>query len=339
MSSRQAHVCLWSLVVLAFAIRIAYCAAGNDLGHTSYPTEYWGHEYIITAERLLEHGTMVSPLPTDDSGSTPSCLMPPGYVGLVAGVYRLFGTNTFAATLILQVINALSTSLAVPVVFLVARRISGPPAAWLAAVIATVNPALIGLTPRIWDTSLFALCAIVCVWVSLRLSSAPTGWRPAFGFGLLLGGVALLNPALTITYPFLVLWSLRGSSGWRLRQVVPGVLASLCGWLVLITPWTVRNYIQFGELTYIRGGLMLQLWLGVCPEADSDGAAVFRRQFPYGNPDVQARVASIGEQAFIKECGERAKVAIRADPWRLARLVAIRAVDYWAGTVFTHSPA
>ena len=158
MSPRQTRIGLWSLVVVALAIRIAYCAAGHGLGHTK-PTSYL--EYSITARRLLEHGAMVSPLPLDESIRVPSYLMPPAYVGVVAGVYRLFGAGTVTSVLILQIINAVATSLAVPVVFSVARRIGGPPAAWLAAIIATVHPSLFGFTDYIWDTSLFALCVIV----------------------------------------------------------------------------------------------------------------------------------------------------------------------------------
>jgi len=65
----------------------------------------------------------------------------------------------------------------------------------------------------------------------------------------------------------------------------------------------------------------------------------FADSSPTGIPTFRPEWRRSENRPSLKECGERAKAAIRADPWRLARLVAIRAVDYWAGTVFTHAPA
>ena len=159
------------------------------------------------------------------------------------------------------------------------------------------------------------------------------------GMGLWLGVLALLNPALTIAYPFLVLWPLRRSRPFHARGVVRGVGMAVLGWLLAITPWTVRNYMEFGQLIYVRYGFPLELWVGVCPEADAQRGAVYTHQFPLNNDDVQREVAAIGEQAFIQDRGERAKAAIAADPWRYARLVALRAVDYWVGSIYTHTVA
>lgn len=334
MYGTRTRVCLALLVTFAFALRLAFCSATTGLGR-SLGAHF--QEYILAGQRLLEHGTIVCPMILENSSTTPSALMPPLYVGLVAAVYRVLGTETFAAMLALQLINAAATSLTVALVFLIVSRIGGPTAGWVAAGIATINPTLIGFTTYVWDTSVFSLAVAFTVYLSLRLSERPPGRRGWLGFGLYLGGLALLNPALTITYPFLVLWPLTRSHGWRLKRMLGPVAMILCGWGIAITPWTVRNYVHFGELMYIRCGFAMEVWIGVCPEADAHGAAVYRKQFPLLNPDVQRTLASIGEQAYIRECGERARAAIAADPWRLVRLTGIRVVDYWAGTIYSHA--
>lgn len=325
------------LILAAFALRLVYCSMTTGLGRPLPPDKYH-REYVITARGLIECSTLVSPLILEHTSPTPSALMPPVYAGLVAGVYRLFGIETFAATLILQMVNAVATSLTVVFVFVIAHRLCGMTAAWIAACIATINPILIGYTTYMWDTSIFTLGVMLSVWMALSLSQKPARWRSWVVFGLFLGGLALLNPSLTITYPFLVLWPISKSHGWHLRPVLFGVASTVLGWLVVITPWTVRNYVHFGELMYIRSGFALELWLGVCPEADAHGAAVYRNQFPLLNEEIQGKVVSVGERAFIEECGERTRAAIAADPWRFMRLIAVRAVDYWAGTVFSHAP-
>lgn len=314
-------------------LRVAYCLASGSLGHTGP-----GYlEYVQVGQRLLEHGTLTSPLITDVVDTRPSALMPPAYAAFVTTVYALLGVNTFAATLALHLVNAAATSLVVLFVFLIIRALATLRAAWLGALIAAINPTLIGFTDYVWDTSLFALGVIVAAWLSIQLSSRPKGAGRWLGFGFYLGALALLNPALTIAYPFLVLWPVVRDRRGGLRPIIRTVLLATCGWAVAITPWTVRNYVQFGDLLYVRSGPMLELWLGVCPEAEEHGSAVYAEQFPLLNEGVQAHISAIGEAAYLDECRTKALEAISGDPWRFARLSGIRAVDYWLGTVFTHT--
>jgi hypothetical protein len=114
------------------------------------------------------------------------------------------------------------------------------------------------------------------------------------------------------------------------------VAASVCGWAIAVTPWTVRNYVHFGEPTYIRGGLGMQLWLGVCPEASDQRGRIFHAQFPLVQPEQQRRIVEMGEKAYLDDCMRRSLHAISADPVRFVRLVGLRTVDYWAGTLLSH---
>ena len=334
MTRGQTAIGLILLIALAFGLRIGYCAARGALGR-SPATGY--REYVVAGQRLLQHGTLVSPLIVADVDRTPSPLLPPVYAGLVAAVYALCGVETFAATLVLHLINAAATSLTVLLVFHIASSLGGSRAAWTAGIIATINPTLIGYTDLIWDTSLFTLGVAVSVWMSLRMSAEPMRWPRWFALGLWFGALALLNPALTIAYPLLVLWPLWRTKPSGVRAHLRPVAVTVAGWLVAITPWTIRNYVQFDEWMYVRGGFPIELWLGVCPEADAHGAAVYTAQFPLNNEDVQRHVASIGERAFIQECDERARAAIAADPNRFIRLIRVRIVDYWTGSAFSHS--
>ena len=83
------------LFVGAFAIRMGFCAAKTGLGQT-LERDY--REYVLAGERLLRHGTLVSPLILADTDQAPSALLPPTYAALVAGVYAALGPETFSAT-------------------------------------------------------------------------------------------------------------------------------------------------------------------------------------------------------------------------------------------------
>jgi len=331
---------LAGLVLLAVALRLVYCLATLGPGR-SLPTL---REYEVAATRLLERGHFESPLVRDSDVREPSNLLPPAYVLLVAGVYRAFGIQTPAATLVLHLTNALATSLAVVPVFFVARRLGGQLAGWLAAGLLAVNPIVFGFTNLIWDTCLFTLAVAVVVWVTCRLllrRPGPPTWRfwlTWLGFGLLLGALALLNPALTLCYPVLVLWPLVRVHGWRPKPLLIGITASVAGWLIAIAPWTVRNYVRLGQLSYIRGGFGLELWLGVCPEADGQSSDVYPCRFPLLSEAEQERIAELGEQGYLRRCARQAVDSIAAHPVRYLGLVGLRAVDYWAGTLFTNAP-
>jgi hypothetical protein len=295
-------------------------------------------EYIVAGSRLAESGTIESPLILGARDGRPSAIMPPAYVALVAGLYRVLGTESAAATALLQAINAAAVSIAVVFVFLIAAELGGRAAGWGAAVLTAANPLLWQGTALVWDTCLFVLGVSLTVWLTIRLSRERPRWHHSMGFGLWLGGLALLNPALTSAYPLLVLWMLTRSGNWSGRTLASGVATAVLGWALVITPWTVRDYVHSGGWAYVRGGLGLELWLGVCPEAEAGVDRVYQRRFPRDNPAEQERLLELGEWGYVRQCGRDARAAISSDPGRYARLCAARAVDFWLGTVFSQSP-
>lgn len=416
---------LLGLLLLAGAIRIGFCAAQTGLG-SAPPVDY--REYILAGQRLITHGTLVSSLILADSNLEPSALFPPAYAGLVAGVYAWLGTETVRATMALQFINIFAVTAVVGLVYSITRSVAGPRTAWLAAIIAALNPVGFGFVHLVWDTSLYTLGVALSVWsacwMGRRVRGVPlwVAFGMWLGLGLWLGLLALLNPALTAAYPLLVLWPLSTNwssavsrkVGWlassvskgglsgvvraeknlpqpllakeggrnsndlpglgagnpikrpaenvtaqdaaqiasgghrfpakglaldslRFRRSVVLILAAVLGWGLAITPWVVRNYVHFGRFIYVRSGFMEELWLGVCPEADVNVGSAFRGQFPLKNEDVQRHIQDVGEAVFLEECAVSAKRTIRDDPARYLRLVAIRFVDYWLGTVYTRS--
>jgi len=314
---------------------MAFCALSGGLGQVS-PGGY--REYAVAGAHLLRHGVILSPLVADETAAVPSHLLPPAYVGIVALAYRVFGVDSWGALLALQILNALATSLAVVLVFFIARDLLGAAAGWAAAIVFAFNPAAVGFTNLIWDTALFTCGVALCLWASLRLARPPARWPAWMRFGFLLGAVALLNPALTVGYPLLVLYPLTAHFPGRWRAMAAPLVLTVSGWIIAIAPWTLRNYRLFDELMYVRGGLMLELWLGVCPEAEQGSSAVYEGQYPLRNDWQQQQLVKQGEAEYIHSRGVQAWAAIRDNPVRFARLCLRRTVDFWTGTVLSHMP-
>lgn len=326
----------WLIILFIFSmfIRLGFCWYRTDLGH-SFEIDY--REYIMQGARLLSTGMITSPLIIDDAlAIEPSAVLPPFYTIIVAGVYGLFGTESFSATLTLQMINALITSLAAIVIFVVGFQLANIRTAWISAIFVAINPTIFGYTHLIWDTSLFTFLVSLTVLFSIYLSYKKEIFYWLL-FGAWLGLVAMLNPSLTLCYPLLVLWSLIRMENRSKKMIVRGVTLAVLGWLIAITPWTMRNYHHFDRMIYIRSALMQELWLGVCPEAENDGSAVFTNQFALKNSDVRNTIITIGEQAYIDECGDKAIESIKTEPLRFFKLIGIRTIDYWLGTVYSHT--
>lgn len=325
-------------VVSALASILAsmvFAIAAGRLGRTQIGDH---REYVVTAARLLSHGTIVSPLIVDDSTTAPSNLQPPAYIGLLAVAYKIFGVESFTATLLVQVLQMIAIALAVRWIALTAGHLAGPTAARVAGAIAALHPALIRYTTTVWDTSLMTGAVALCVFIAATWH--PT--RPATArwlcFGLLLGGVALISPVLTLAYPLLVLWPASRAYGWKPAFLVRPISLSVLGWLVAIAPWTFRNYLHFEQLNYIRNSLPLELWLGFCPAAGTSAIAAFEECFPLKSATEQQLVVELGEPAYIAECGRRARRAVADNPARAAKLIGIRILDYWTAHAYSLRP-
>ena len=317
----------------ALAARAAYCAFRGELG-VSPPTHY--REFVIAGSEYVRQGRQVCPLMGNGASLAPSSLVPPVYCWIAACVYRLFGIETFTATLILQLINCAAGALTCVLIYLMALELTGPACARGIAIAAVAHPLLLGFSGLIWETSLFILASSAALLASLMLARRPFRATEYLLFGAYLGCTAMLNPALTIAYPFLVGRPLFLRPRRDRRAAVTGTLAALTGWAVAITPWTVRNANAFGELFYIRNNFWHEVWMGVCPEAGTSSGLAFDQQFALRNEEVRMRLETLGERDFFQESATLARAAIQSEPWRYLRLCAARAVDFWIGTVFSH---
>ena len=329
---RSPRLMVTGLFVLALALRLGYCIYSRSLGQS--PPELY-REYVLVGQRLLEHGVFDTPLLVHFVQPTPSAVLPPVYAGIVAAAYGLFGIESWSATTALQLINVLATAALVPLAYDTARRLGGRRAAWAAALLTTFDPAQVYFASFIWDTGLFALAVGAILWHTVR-RAGPTarGWT-CFAYGLALGALALLNPALTIAYPVLVLWLLMRGGRPPWLTLVRRIGLVIAGWCLVIAPWTIRNALVFDRLIYIRNGLGLELRLGACPEADDSVSDVYNAQYPMRNRGEEERLRRAGELAYMQRCRQLACDAIQADPGRWLGLCGQRLCDFWAGTLFS----
>jgi hypothetical protein len=203
------------------------------------PLYFDGGDYHRLAVGLAEHGTYGPPVAD----------RPPGWPVLLAAVYRVVGVHP-AAGLALNVILA---GLAATLVVLLAGRLGLPPLGAAAAGLAAgLCPWSLLLGATLYTETLYTLIMVLLALlvIAARGRRAQIAWWA--GIGLTTGCGILVRPQLVIWVPFALCFALAG-------RRPAAALAFTAAVVLVLTPWTVRNYARLDSFVPFdtRGGATL----------------------------------------------------------------------------------
>jgi 4-amino-4-deoxy-L-arabinose transferase-like glycosyltransferase len=176
---------------------------------------------------------------------------PPVYPYFIGIIYSLFGTLTAV-----KLVQCLLGALLVPAVGRMGKEALGERAGLVAAAITAFYPELIWFCVHFWAETVF----VVLLWWGLeRLLQADV--RGSVGVtvasGLLLGLAVLTRETVLYFLPFAALWLAWRRPGGGRRAAV--LLATA---LLVILPWTLRNWIVFRTFVPVSTAGALNLWQG-----------------------------------------------------------------------------
>jgi len=229
---------------------------------------------------------------------------------MIAGVYALFGSDGPQRFLPVAVLNLLIGTATVGLTIHLAGRWFGPRTGLLAGVLLAIWPAQIQFT-SVLNSELpmvLAMLAALAIWEARR---GPDMLRGGLA-GLALGVAALMRPtALLLPGVFIVARLLRGP---RRGGAVLGAVARALGLLVVVLPWSLRNYRVFGEFVLISTNGGVNFWMGNSPGTAGG----------YQSPDPAAAYG--GEVARDRQLKAEALAHIRAPPGAFLKRTAIKAL-------------
>jgi hypothetical protein len=315
----------WFIALIALLLRVAWLA---------YKIQVIPKEALAVVPFENEVGNVASALASGQGfcclfrqPTGPTAWLTPVYPLLVAGIFKIFGTFTFASFVVSVSMNSFFSALACFPLYHASLRIAGKPVAVLAAWLWVFSPIAIILPYAwIWDSSLSALLAAAILWATIHVPDRPG--LPAFVlYGFLWGVSLLINPALGALLPFLLGWiflRLRVGNSQRLRLT----LVALAATILLCLPWTLRNYIQFHRFVPLRSNFAYEFWSGNNEIFDPHSREV-NRITRYEQTRLYAR---LGETAFLAEKWQSAEQFVRSHPSLYAQLCARRIVATWLGT-------
>ena len=243
----------WRILLLialgALALRVAFVAFAK----TNQPIHGDQLFYNAEANRLARGDGFLEPFDPQAlsrgvirEGKDPAADHPPLTVIVLAPVSFVTSQALIPQRLTMSVLG----TGAVVVIGLLARRLAGDRAGWIAAGIAAIYPNLWVNDGLIMSETLAALVVALALLYAYRLIREPNVWN-ALIVGALCGLGALTRAELVLLVPLLavpaalVARSVASAQRWKLAGV--GVLAAA----VLIAPWVGYNLARFDEPTYL----------------------------------------------------------------------------------------
>lgn len=250
----------------------------------------------------------------------PTAVEPPVYPGLLAGIFHYAGSYSELSLWLAVELNAVLSALTAVALLHLGRRVFGAPTGVIAAWIWAVWLYAAVVSIRLWESSLSALLLMAGLLLLLKMADSTRAGTWLL-FGGLAGFAALTNTTFLSLFPLFWVWlwyRLPKVSGGKLwwRSVAVGVL--------VLSPWTIRNYAAFHRLMPVRDNLGLELWIG-----NHEGVThlnEYSSSFPLIDPAEYNRQ---GEAAFMEAKRGAALQFIRQHPAAFLQLCGQRCYAYW----------
>jgi len=275
-----------------------------------------GYEILNVAKTLAETGTFGNPYGVLPTGPTAHCA--PLFPMFLAALIKLLGYSgkfVIAANLCALVMYGMQAALMPYVSVLFFGRPA--PGIWAAAM--TIVLPLFFFLPQFDIAYDAAGLMLFCLY-----TARPQTRGRALGTGVFLGVLALLNPAnLSVAGLWLVFIA------WRQWRLIPW---AALGAIAVVSPWTIRNYIQFHQFVSVRDNLGVELYIAnndMAAASFVDNLPSFWVHHPAASADEARAVISMGEAAYSDSRRTRAIEWIRTHPGRFFELAGARAWMFW----------
>jgi len=306
------------LVIFSVALLIRLWAAAQLLPQKAAAFFYQNNEPARIAWALATGHGFSSPWP--NTPLLPTAQQPPVYPLIVAGIFRIFGAYTLSAIWAALLLNAVFAAITAVVILQLGRRAFGRLVGVLASWVWACWLYEAAVSIRLWENALSALLLSVSLLI-LPVVAESNRFSKWLLFGLLAGAAALINTSLLILFPVFWMWlwlSSRAESRLRGRLVLSSV--AVC--ILLILPWTVRNYAAFHRLIPVRDNFGLEFWLG-----NHEGAPNgLQKDFPLLDPSEYNR---LGEIKFMEAKEQIGFQFARQNPAYFLKLCLMRIHLFW----------
>lgn len=245
LSPRRTTAHFVGLVLLLLPIRIVYGVVLLTFFDVDPRAEFYDE---IARNLLAGFGY------TEDPAAGPNLWRTPLYPLFLAGLYALFGDSDLPAVAFQVLFDALTAGIA----FGVAHRLFGIRVALFSAVAVAFYPVSAYYTVRMFSESMFTLILATIV-LGLLVACRSGALRDFAILGLLLGLGLLCKPVLQL-FPLVILASVV-LSDMGTRRILINFSVMLVVAVLVVLPWSIRNYYATGHVIPLAVGIGKNLWL------------------------------------------------------------------------------
>jgi len=275
---------------LGLALRLLFALAY----WTGQPLTRDEHEYLSLARSVAAGRGFVydDAVQADPFGRAPGY---PTFLALTGGGARV----TDAVPIPVKLAQSLIGAFGVVLVGLIAFRLAGRRAAQIAAMVAALYPPLVWIAAYAFSEAIAWPVGLAVAWQFDRAMAAerrhpsvegrgnPT--RAGLACGVIAGLGALIRPAGLFFLVVAGVWLI-----WRRRLTF--ALALTGGALVVILPWTIRNYAHYGRVVLIATEGGVTFWTGNNPLARGEGDLAANPDLKREHQALRARHAELSEE-------------------------------------------
>jgi 4-amino-4-deoxy-L-arabinose transferase-like glycosyltransferase len=239
----------WNRLPRSFAGRLALIVASGALVRVLYtvlvapwPPEVSDDQVFFNLQsQLIADGKgFIQPQLELAGVIRPTAAHPPLYPVVLAGLAKI----GLADQLVQRLTGTLFGSGTLIAIGLLGRRVAGERAALIAVALGAAYPLLITADGALMSESLYGLLVALSLLTAYKLMDEPN-WRWAALLGVLGGLAALTRGEAFVLYALLLLPLLRRPGGLRCIAV------ALVALVVVLTPWTMRNWFTFDRLVLV----------------------------------------------------------------------------------------
>src|ERR1700730_3754746 len=330
---RRAHDLAHSVVSFVRTWRSQYCAAACIVLFLATLARYWvsydpsaslvGAEGWRLAHNLLNEHQFANPFESLDTG--PSAFLPPAWPVFLALVMTTFGGGVAGDVYAIRWAAVLILALTMALFPVFSRRLGmGELNGIIGACIWILGKPMMVPWYEFYGAILLAVACYV--YRGYLEQPAQRAGRLAWILGCLMGFLMLTIPGVASILAAGLAWEIwRRKIAFFKESLLPLILLPA----LIVTPWTVRNYLVFHSLVPIRDNFGLELsqsnndcaqfsavltWASVCPA----------NRHPNGNLNEARRVLELGEPKYFELRRQEALHWIGDHPARFLELTAMR---------------
>ncbi len=287
--SKLAYLIAFLAVLLCWAVIFAEGGRERSFDET---------DFLAIAQNLAWTGRF------SETGDLLTAYRAPGLVFFLTPIAGLGGGLLEA-----RLANAMLLGLSLIALFHIVQRHAGPHAGLLAVLLVPTSPAIMYAATTLYPQTLATFLLLLTILCLDRLTALHQ-WRMAFATGFSFGLLIMTVPIFLLLSPILVTWVI-----WNVARPWPTALLCALVSAVIVSSWTVRNYIAFDAFIPISTSSGYNLVFGNAPNARYDTTLNIRLpEYVYteltGATEVEAN--QIMTNAAFRE--------IAADPGRVAQL-------------------